>query len=372
MHVDKNDYYGGLDAGLSLAEAEDWIQTKQGMWIVTLPEILTDLCTEGEEAPNFYISKPSTSTASLGPSRAYTIALKPQIIYAKSRFLPTLVSSRIHSQLEFQAVGSLWIYTDGNLQKIPSNREDVFADDTIPVRDKRRLMGLLRYVLEEQDESTESESSTLEARLQDQFKLPDNLRPPVQALTLSTDVLSNVHFDTAMARLKRHLASMGYFGPGLAAVMAKYGGNAEIAQVACRAGAVGGFIYLLGHGIDTIEAPAEEAALLSVRLADGTAVKTRYVVGTTFDLPKGHVSPSPTTSSERPREVAYQTSIISGSLRHLFISTSESGPVPAVAIVLIDDGSRNKPPVYLQIHSEDTGECPNGQCKFDCLFVPFP
>lgn len=226
-------------------------------------------------------------------------------------------------------------------------------------------MGLLRYVLEEQNEN-EPSSSTLDTRLRDQFKLPDNLRPPVQALTLSTDIMSNVHFDGAIARLKLHLASMGYFGPGLAAVMAKYGGNAEIAQVACRAGAVGGFVYLLGHGISTIEPPTEEAALVSVKLTDGTTVKSKYVVGAALDLP-GSIVASPTSSTEADIIVAYQISIVSGSLRHLFASTSENGPVPAIAIVLVDDGSSDKPPVYLQVHSEDTGECPNGQCKFPQL-----
>lgn len=225
-------------------------------------------------------------------------------------------------------------------------------------------MGLLRYVLEEENQpAAESSSITLEARLRDQFKLPDNLRPPVQALTLSTDTLSNVQFDGAMARLKLHLASMGYFGPGLAAVMAKYGGNAEIAQVACRAGAVGGFVYLLGHGVDTIEAPAEEAALVSVKLTDGTTIKSKYIVGAKFDLPREVVA-SPTSSTRGNFKVGNQISIIYGSLRHLFASTSENGPVPAVTIVLVDDGSNDTPPVYLQVHSEDTGECPNGQCKF--------
>lgn len=225
-------------------------------------------------------------------------------------------------------------------------------------------MGLLRYVLEEQDETdTESSSSTLEARLQDQFKLPDNLRPPVQALTLSTDTLSNVDFDTAMSRLKLHLASMGYFGPGLAAVMAKYGGNAEIAQVACRAGAVGGFVYLLGHGIANISESTEDEARLSVELTDGTTVKSKHVVGATNDFPRDTASTSSPSAVESSVKVAYQISIVAGPLRHLFTSTSENGPVPAVTIVLVDDGSNNESPIYLQVHSEDTGECPTGQCK---------
>lgn len=361
MHIDENDYYGGVDAGLSLDEAENWIQARQGT--LSHPSLLfVANSSSGEDTTKFSYSRTPEST--LGPSRAYTIALNPQIIYAKSRFLPTLVSSQIHSQLEFQAVGSFWVHANGKLQKIPSNREDVFADDTISVRDKRRLMGLLRYVLEEQDESAiGAETTTLEDRLQSQFKLPEHLRPPVQALTLSTDTLSNVQFDMAMSRLKTHLTSMGYFGPGLAAVMAKYGGNAEIAQVACRAGAVGGFVYLLGHGLSAIETSTEEDSLASVRLSDGTTVRTKFVVGTIQDLSEGNMS-SLIASNEATHEVSYQISIVSNPLRHLFAPTSENGPVPAVTIVLVDDDSYDKAPVYLQIHSEDTGECPTGQCKF--------
>lgn len=257
------------------------------------------------------------------------------------------------------------MYTDGKLQKIPSSREDVFADDTISVRDKRRLMGLLRYVLE--DEGTiknGTDTSTLEAKLHDQFKLPEHLQVPVQALTLSTDTLSNTRFEPAMARLKLHLASMGYFGPGLAAVMAKYGGNAEIAQVACRAGAVGGFVYLLGHGVKAIQTASEDKLLMSIELSDGTVVKARHVVGIPSDLPNETLSAAGIRKEdEETRNVAHRICIVSQPLRHLFVSASESGPVPAVAIVLVGDGSKGKSPVYLQIHSEDTGECPTGQCK---------
>lgn len=344
LHVDKNDYYGGIDAGLSLDEAQRWVQRR-------------------EDATVF---KTDDADSGLGPSRTYTISLRPQIIYAKSRFLPTLVSSQIHTQLEFQAVGSFWIHTNGNLRKIPSNREDVFADDTIPVRDKRRLMGLLRYVIEEPDADegvdTSDMPSTLEEKLTTDFRIPHNLMPPVQALTLSTDILRNTSFDTAVARFKRHLMSMGYFGPGLAAVMAKYGGNSEIAQVACRAGAVGGFVYLLGHSVQTVHLPTDDS-LVGVELSDGTRVKSKHVVGMRDDLPSAIVSTVDTSQGSRPtQKVAHRISIISKSLRHLFTSASENSTVPAVVIILVDNGHNNMPPVYLQVHSEDTGECPQGQC----------
>jgi len=30
LHVDKNDYYGGIDAGLSLDEAQKWADSREG------------------------------------------------------------------------------------------------------------------------------------------------------------------------------------------------------------------------------------------------------------------------------------------------------------------------------------------------------
>ncbi len=106
----------------------------------------------------------------LGPSRSYTLSLAPQLLYAQSALLPVLVTSRVHTQLEFQAVGSWWIYQHADsakaddsvgqdrkgagsnqadmLKKIPSGREDVFSDNTISTRDKRALMKFLRFVLQ--------------------------------------------------------------------------------------------------------------------------------------------------------------------------------------------------------------------------------
>ena len=368
LHVDQNDYYGGIDAGLSLDEAQRWVDRQNahaGKNSSFTPKIGVDDLTDPAKAPLSSIIRPGNTSDSLGPSRAYTVSLNPQIIYAKSRFLPTLVSSQLHTQLEFQAVGSFFILSDGRLQKIPSNREDVFADGTLSVRDKRKLMGLLRHVVDDQDEGLEPEHHprNLQARLQSQFNLPDSLIAPVQALTLSTTRAADTSFDSAIARLKRHLMSMGYFGSGLAAVMAKYGGNSEVAQVACRAGAVGGFTYLLGFGLSSAVTPAAADGLVEVELSDGTRVKTNHLIGTVDDLPLqlltrlGNEKSAPSLLV-----VAHNISIISSPLRHLFRSSSEVGTIPAVAIILIDSSS-NETPIYLQVHSEDTGECPADQCK---------
>ncbi|KAK5240377.1 Rab proteins geranylgeranyltransferase component A, partial [Exophiala xenobiotica] len=193
----------------------------------------------------------NSPTSSLGPSRSYTLSLNPQIIYAQSKFLPSLVSSRIHNQLEFLAVGSWWVQRDGCIHKIPSTREDVFNDESLSMKDKRGLMKFLRYVLQEEGESaTDPEDEgdmSLQAAFDTKFKVPASLHAPLLALALSSVPASSIPFRKALARIRRHMRSMGYFGPGFGAVIAKYGGNSEISQVACRAAAVGGGVYLLGQ-----------------------------------------------------------------------------------------------------------------------------
>lgn len=303
----------------------------------------------------------SYDSTSLSPSRSYTISLNPQIVFAKSQLLPALVSSQVHTQLEFQAVGPFFVHGSDGLQKIPSNREDIFADDTLSQADRRKLIKLLRYVL---DNTEEMPTSSLAQQLRDRFKLPESLWPPVQALTLSTDNLQRTPFDTSMTRLKRQLTSMGYFGPGLAAVMAKYGGNAELCQVACRACAVGGGVYLLGHSITSLALPTNEESNIEVVLSDGTKVEARHVVGMSQDLP--NTKPS----SQSLRQVIRRVSIVSAPLQHLFAPASESSPVPAVAIILVND-IPEEPPIFLQIHSEEAGECPQGQCKSRPLLLAF-
>ena len=236
-------------------------------------------------------------------------------------------------------------------------------------------MKLMRVALqsEPQDQTPPEPSApqTLRQSFEERFNIPPSLQTPILALALSSDVAAETDSQIAMRNIQRHMRSIGYFGPGFGAVIAKYGGNAEIAQVACRAQAVGGGVYLLGHGIESIQRDQNttDEKLLNLILSDGTSIRCRSVVGMGDDLPS--------TTSDAPRvtetetEIFHSISIVSDPLKTLFPATSENGPVPAAAIVLVDDAADPvAPPIYLQVHSEDTGECPIGQCK--CLSLLFP
>lgn len=355
------------------------------------------------------------STTKLGFSRAYSLSLSPQLIYTRSNLLPALVSSKVYRQLEFLAVGSWWIYENEKpredaknaesggtnattsskcLKRIPGGREDVFADKSIDLRSTRSLMKFLKLAAD-----MEAHASILEAWgsksfpefLESHLGIPPRLQAPLLALTMSPHPPAKTLTSYALPRIHRHLTSVGIFGPGFGSVIPKWGGLAEIAQVACRAGAVGGGVYVLKKGFET-EGDQDQQVLgrdgtqldevtqlSTVRLEGGDEIKTNWIVGSDWDLP----SKLEAVASEEGVYVSRSITIASSPLSQLFPLPAEGAPPPAGAVVVFPTGTLeldqdsdkppmlrdDAPPVYLMIHSSDTGECPAGQCKSTSLFL---
>ena len=338
------------------------------------------------------------SGSQLGFSRAYSISLSPQLIYSRSNLLPALISSKVYRQLEFLAVGSWWEYEgsdhdsgsyDGTantlesenrsprLRKIPGGREDVFGDTSLDLRSTRALMNFLKLAAD-----TEAHPAILAEWGRKPFpefltayvKAPPTLQPPLLALTLSMNLPSQTTTAYALPQIYRHLTSIGMFGPGFGSLIPRWGGLAEVAQVACRALAVGGGVYILKKGVDSIEIedpgkPNDESAntndharLLLVGLEGGEKVKARWFVGNQYDLPSKHRL----AAHHKSIQMSHSISIVSSPLSFLFPLISEGSPLPAGAFVVLPTGTlggEEQPPVYLMVHSSDTGECPVGQCK---------
>ena len=358
----------------------------------------------------------ATSSAELGFSRAYSLSLSPQLIYTRSNLLPALVSSKVYRQLEFLAVGSWWIYqheisredvknegterseatsSTGALKRIPGGREDVFADKSIDLRSTRSLMKFLKLATD-----TEVQGSILEAWgskpfpefLESHLGISPRLQAPLLALTMSPRPPAKTLTSYALPRIHRHLTSVGMFGPGFGSVIPKWGGLAEIAQVACRAGAVGGGVYVLNKGFDANESIHQSALGAddtpsvgnfrpsTIRLEGGEDVKTEWLAGSTWDLPSRFKAEN--IEHATPIYVSRSIAIVSSPLSQLFPPPAEGAPPPAGAVVVFPTGSLelesehnetpkstdDLPPVYLMIHSSDTGECPACQCKFASVF----
>lgn len=367
LHVDENDYYGGAEAAFSLEEAEEWSRRMSRA--------------SNASFSNVIVTKPETATtdvsaARLSPSRAYSLALSPQLIYSRSSLLGNLVSSRVYRQLEFLAVGSWWVYSGnsnsesslapsatpphGRLLKVPNGREDVFQDHGLDFKAKRALMKFLRFIGEYEEQTEvweEHRQQPFPEFLSQQFKVPLSLQGPLMALALSPAASNHTKTEYALPRIARHLRSIGVFGAGFGAVIPKWGGLAEISQVSCRACAVGGGVYVLGKGL----APASDGSTETtesgkkLRLKDGEVVTAKWIVG-------GNTTTALETTSCK------SITIVSSPLTPLFSPIGDDAPAPACAVVVFPSGSLSLdlqddecPPVHILVHSSDTGECPVGQ-----------
>lgn len=333
------------------------------------------------------VDEEPNSASKLSFSRAYTITLSPHIIYSKSKLLSQLISSKVYRQLEFQAVGNWWLFSEGNdstpdgtntvgtLKRIPNGREDVFSDRSIDIRAKRGLMKFLKFVVdyENQPEIWQPHGDIpLLDFLSSQFQLPPPLQTAILALTLCLDLPSRTTARYALPRIARHLTSIGVFGPGFGAVMPKWGGGSEIAQVACRAGAVGGGVYMLGTDLEERELPCDEP-IIELKLtsdSNGEPIKTKTLV-TAGSWGRG-------VPDSIGLAITKLIAVISSDLTPLFVSTVEGGPTAAVSVVVFPSnslevtGELQAYPVYIMAHSSETGECPPGQCEQYVYFIQLP
>lgn len=303
----------------------------------------------------------------LGSMRSYSLALAPQLIHSRSKLVTQLVDSKAFRQIEFLAVGSFYIFQPASesgsvptLSRIPSTREDVFSNTSIPVKSKRSLMKFLKFVLDYTSESqTELWHShadePLSSFLASQFKLDDALQSYIITLTLSHD--GQVSVKDGLASINRHLTSMGVFGPGFAAIYPKWGGLSEVAQVGCRAAAVGGAVYMLGSGIknQTKTETQDDDKLLNLTLTNDMELKTKMVFQGN-DRPDSNVS-----------RLSRLTIVTETDLSPVFELLTEGAPTPAASVVAFPtgsvshDGNTSKYPIYAMVHSSDTGECPSGK-----------
>lgn len=231
-------------------------------------------------------------------------------------------------------------------------------------------MKFLKFVLEYDSEPQTDvwrprAGDSLASFLATEFKLDADLQAYIITLTLSLD--GKISTEAGLAAIHRHLTSVGVFGPGFAAVYPKWGGLSEVAQVGCRAGAVGGAVYMLGVGIKDVQktpAAAETPEEFNVVLTNGVTVKSKAIV-------KGLGRPA-----GESRRLSRLTAIVNSGLSSIFETVTEGAPAPAVAAVAIPAGTTfgkdevpSEYPIYALAHSSNAGECPTGQCKFSLSFL---
>ncbi|KAJ5945928.1 hypothetical protein N7454_002767 [Penicillium verhagenii] len=352
-----------VDPGQSPFEDAQVVTYPQGY-----PQSASQPSFEGGDRP----SGTSDMRLKLAASRAYTFSLSPHFLYTRSQLISVLISSKVYRQLEFMAVGSWWIHSEDadakdsglgatqSFHRVPGNREDIFADTHISMKSKRTLMRFLRHISKTEDAESGEVEEDLSAPFGDyissEFGVPEDLQNPLLSLSLSQRTLESTSASYAVPRIKRHLASIGALGPGFGGVISKYGGGSEILQVACRASAVGGGVYALDTGIKSItDNESGEDYPVELQLSNGESVRTKVVIGSVWDLYPTH------DRSLSCAKFTRSITVVASEFTSLFPVTVEGAPVPASAILMFPGETLNSPqspPVYLQVHSSDTGDCP--------------
>lgn len=246
------------------------------------------------------------------------------------------------------------------------------------MKSKRSLMKFLRHLQTEEEEEAplESELKAPVAKfLQSRLQITEELYEPLMSLSLTLRSPNETSASYALPRINRHLQSLGVYGAGFASMLLKWGGSAEISQVACRACAVGGGVYVLNRGVKHVQRPDEFSTdqadddLLQVELSNEESIRTKFLVGSDWDLPPEYARARQETPASYAK-VARSILIVSSPLQKLFPATSEGGTVSAGTVVFVpgqdvsEEEANSSPPVYLLVHSSETGECPAGQCKY--------
>ncbi|KAI8816621.1 GDP dissociation inhibitor [Fimicolochytrium jonesii] len=248
----------------------------------------------------------TTLTRLLTTSRQYTLDLSPKLLYARGPLVELLITSGVGKYLEFKALEQIWMGWEGAVEVVPGSKEDVFANKTVGLVEKRRLMKVLAGAAAwtEGEGREEYKTKPYIDYLRDQKLSPRLIAFVLNAIAfiLETDQISSITTEDGLKATQRHLQSLGRWGK-TAFLYTLYGAGSELAQAFCRMCAVYGGVYILDYPLSQIEIreskdtplSSEEKPTPRVRVhgADGTEFTADYLVASSSYLP--HLLPQHTT-----------------------------------------------------------------------------
>ncbi|KAF4529248.1 hypothetical protein B566_EDAN017706 [Ephemera danica] len=358
LHLDSNEYYGGLWASFNLDGLQQWIDEcnqdpsqdaaepakvdlQDGENLVSAraknrPAVLNVRqewhVPEGSEEPAASDVKKEWTQAEIKKLyRKFNIDLAPKLLFARGELVDLLISSNIARYTEFRNVSRVVTWAEGQLTSVPCSRADVFATQNISVVEKRMLMGLLTECTEYEnnpDKLKEHENQTFLDYLKSK-NLTDNLIHYVlYAIAMSTE---STPCPEGMTRTQKFLQSLGRYG-NTPFLWPMYG-SGEIPQAFCRLCAVFGGLYHLKRGAEGLVVGGDD--VLHSIVSNGEQLRTNFLV-MGLDYAPEKMLPSSTTGISRAVFIT-DGSILSAEKEHLTLlefppSDSSSEPVTVIEV----------------------------------------
>jgi Rab GDP dissociation inhibitor len=232
--MDRNDYYGGDTASL------------------TLKQLLQHAATRAGEDPAAV-----TIPSELGNPRDWSIDVIPKFILSNGALVKMLVRTNVTHYLDFKVVDGSYVFDAvKGVQKVPATAKDAIASKLMNLMEKRRMKNLLELVAEHESakvtEKYDLEHMTM-AELYDAFKLSDSTRAflgHAMALHRTDEYLTQPAIET-VKRLMLYCVSLSRFGSS--PYIYPLCGLGDLSQAFARLSAVCNGVYMLRRGPDSFE-----------------------------------------------------------------------------------------------------------------------
>ena len=252
--MDRNDYYGGASASLTLKQLYERFR--------------------GDEKP----------PDSLGSARDYNVDIVPKFMMADGALVSTLVHTDVTKYLQFKAVDGSYVLRQGKIHKVPANDKEALMSPLMGLFEKRRARLFFIYVqnFTLEDPRTHDGRDLNKMTMKQLFEafnlLPDTQEFIGHALALHTDdsYMDAPALPTVM-KIKLYEDSMLRFENMKAPYIYPLYGLGELPQAFARLSAVYGGVYMLAKPGCNVQYD-EENKVCGVE-SDGEVAKAKAVVG---------------------------------------------------------------------------------------------
>ncbi|PKI84839.1 hypothetical protein MVES1_001118 [Malassezia vespertilionis] len=340
LHVDANAYYGESWASLSLAELAAWAHNTPGATLA-FPRANTEGRVPEEMKPL---------------DRYYSLSLRPTLLPSHGPMIEAVVRSNVATYATFRLLDHVATFnaTSAQLERVPSNKSEIFKHKGVSLADKRRLMRFLQLAAEHDRSSL---PPTLSGVLSDTLQLTPALQSALQygaALSWGADEAT----ETAFGRVHTYLKSLGKYGDG-AYLCGQYGGAGELAQGFARSSAVHGGMFILGHAVENL---AYNDAQWSLSLAGIPDTFTADQLAAPSAVLGKHVQ----TIVAHEHLAIFVTDTPLDWERVAHTGLEEEATTPETALLVFPPGSvgANERAVMVLMQGEGTFSCPKGQYVF--------
>lgn len=392
LHLDRNDYYGGMWASFTFEALQKWLDecrngktndfvktssplvqnTEKSItignqfstvfnieekWFIPekLPSVgnlLSAKITQTEDSPKESKDGLTETEATLKHNdklwcqakiktmgRKFNLDLAPKLLFSRGTLVELLISSNISRYAEFRCVNRILTWQFDKLETVPCSRADVFATKNVGLIEKRQLMQLLTLCVEYKPESGEFkgfEDKSLKQYLESKGLTENLMHYVLYAIAMSNDTTPCM---VGVERTQQFLSSLGRYG-NTPFLWPMYG-TGELPQCFCRLCAVFGGVYHLKRAADSVITANNECKAI---LSDGSRLDCDHLVMGVADAPPEFLGSVPKA----------------GLSRGIFIIDRSISTTDKESLTLLQFPIKGKEPITIIEAGPSTHVCPPG------------